>query len=169
MPKKILVFILVIIFGISSVTGCTGKEDWPLAKEGDIVQVHYKGTLQDGSIFDSSRGREPLEFILGGGDLIVGFDKAVRGMKVGEIKTVTIPVNEAYGPYVDGLVAVFKRENLPENLEPAVGQQLDVRQPDGTTVVVVVTDVSDVSITVDANHPLAGKDLTFEIELVEIK
>jgi peptidylprolyl isomerase len=140
-----------------------------LANEGDTVQVHYKGTLKDGSVFDSSRGREPLEFVLGGGDLIAGFDKAVRGMKVGEIKTVTIPVNEAYGPYIDKLVVVFKREELPENLEPVIGQQMDVREPDGTTVRVVVTNVSDASITVDANHPLAGKDLTFEIELVEIK
>lgn len=150
------------------VIGFIGKEDVSMPEEGDIVQVHYKGTLADGSVFDSSRGSDPLEFILGGGDMIAGFDKAVRGMQVGEIKTVTLPSNEAYGSYVNELAIMFGRDKLPRNLEPVVGQQLDVREPDGTTVRVVVTNVSETSIIVDANHPLAGKDLTFEIELVKI-
>ncbi len=169
MLKKLCVFVLVIILGVSSVTGCTGKEGLPIAKDGDTVKVHYKGTLEDGSVFDTSRGGEPLEFILGGGNLIAGFDKAVDGMQVGEIKTVNIPAEEAYGPHRDELVLVIERGKLPENLEPSIGQQLQMSQPDGGTVIAVVTDVSEGSITVDTNHPMAGKDLTFEIELVEIK
>ena len=168
MLKKLCVFALVIILGISSVTGCTGKEEIIAAKDGDTVKVHYKGTLDDGSVFDTSRGGEPLEFILGGGNVIVGFDKAVNGMQVGEIKTVTIPAEEAYGPHYDEMVLVIERDQLPEGLVPNIGQQLEMSQPDGRTVIVVVTDVSEASITVDANHPMAGKDLTFEIELVEI-
>ena len=168
MLKKLCIFSLVIILGISSVTGCTGKEEAIMAKDGDTVKVHYKGTLEDGSVFDTSRGGEPLEFILGGGNVIVGFDKAVNGMQVGEIKTVTIPAEEAYGPHYDEMVLVIERDKLPEGLVPNIGQQLEIRQSDGRTVEVVVTDVSEVSITVDANHPMAGKDLMFEIELVEI-
>ena len=139
-----------------------------LAKDGDKVKVHYKGTLEDGSIFDTSRGGEPLEFILGGGGMIEGFDKAVNGMQVGEIKTVTIPADEAYGPHRDDLMLVIERDNLPEDLEPSIGQQLEMTRTDGLVFTVIVTDVSDASITVDANHILAGKDLTFEIELVEV-
>ena len=119
-------------------------------------------------MFDTSRNREPLEFILGSGGMIVGFDRAVNGMQVGEIKTVIIPADEAYGPHLEELVLIIERDRLPEGLEPIVGQQLEMSQPDGRTVKVIVTDVSEVSITVDANHPMAGKDLTFEIELVEI-
>ncbi len=169
MLKKLCLFILVIILGVSSVTGCTGKKGLPMAKDGDTVKVHYKGTLEDGSVFDTSRGGEPLEFILGGGNLIAGFDKAVNSMQVGEIKTVTIPAEEAYGPHRDELLLVIERDKLPDNLEPSIGQQLQMSQPDGGTVIAVVTDVSEGSITVDTNHPMAGKDLTFEIELVEIK
>ncbi len=139
-----------------------------MAKDGDTVKVHYTGTLEDGSVFDTSRGGEPLEFILGGGNMIVGFDKAVNSMQVGEIKTVTIPADEAYGPHREELVLIIERDKLPEGLEPTIGQQLEMSQPDDRTVIVVVTDVSEASITVDANHAFAGKDLTFEIELVEI-
>ena len=168
MLNKLCVFALVIILGILSVTGCAGKEELIMAKDGDTVKVHYKGTLEDGSVFDTSRGGEPLEFILGGGNVIVGFDKAVNGMRVGEIKTVTIPADEAYGPHRDELVLVIERDRLPEGLVPNIGQQLEMSQPDGRTITVVVTDVSEASIIVDANLPMAGKDLTFEIELVEI-
>ncbi len=139
-----------------------------MAKDGDTVKVHYKGTLEDGSVFDSSRDREPLEFILGSGNMIVGFDKAVNGMQVGETKTVTITPEEACGPHRDDLVGVIKREQLSENVHPEIGQRLQTQQEDGSTIRAIVTNVSEASITVDANHPLAGKDLTFEIELVEI-
>jgi len=140
-----------------------------MASDGDTVRVHYTGTLEDGTTFDTSVGREPLEFTLGEGKMIPGFEKAIYGLKVGKSKTVTIPTEEAYGPHRDDLVIVVEREQLPANLHPKVDQQLQMQQTDGRTAVVIVTDVSETTITVDANHPLAGKDLTFEIELVEIK
>jgi FKBP-type peptidyl-prolyl cis-trans isomerase 2 len=140
-----------------------------VAKNGDTVQVNYTGKLTDGTMFDSSIGREPLEFTLGAGQVIPGFDKAVFGMKVGEKKTVTIPVDEAYGPVRDDLVVEVPREKLPSDLTPEVGQQLVSTQPDGRQVVVTITSVSDNTVIINANHPLAGKDLTFEIELVKIK
>ena len=168
MLRKFCLFLTAFILVVSIIAGCTGSEELIMAKNGDTVKVHYKGTLEDGSVFDTSRGREPLEFILGSGSMIVGFDKAVNGMQVGEINTVTIPADEAYGPHREELVLVIERDKLPEGLEPAIGQQLEMSQPDGRTVIVVVIDVSEASITVDANHTLAGKDLTFEIELVEI-
>jgi len=140
-----------------------------MASDGDTVSVHYTGTLEDGTKFDTSVGREPLEFTLGEGAIIPGFEEAVKGLKVGKSKTVTIPAEEAYGPHRDDLVIVVEREQLPADLDPKVDQQLQMQQTDGRTAVVIVTDVSETTITVDANHPLAGKDLTFEIELVEIK
>ena len=140
-----------------------------MAKDGDTVRVHYTGTLEDGSTFDTSVGGEPLEFTLGEGGIIPGFEEAVKGMQVGQSKTVTIPAEEAYGPHRDDLVMVIPREQLPEGMNPDIGQQLQMQQTDGRTIVVIVIDVSETTITIDANHPLSGKDLTFEIELVEIK
>ena len=140
-----------------------------MASDGDTVRVDYTGTLEDGTTFDTSVGSEPLEFTLGEGNVISGFEKAVYGLQVGKSKTVTIPTEEAYGPHRDDLVIVVEREQLPADLDPKVDQQLQMQQTDGRTAVVIVTDVSETTITVDANHPLAGKDLTFEIELVEIK
>ena len=140
-----------------------------MASDGDTVRVHYTGTLEDGTTFDTSVGREPIEFTLGEGKMIPGFEKAVYGLEVGKSKTVTIPAEEAYGPHRDDLVIVVEREQLPAKLDPKVDQQLQMQQTDGRTATVIVTDVSETTITVDANHPLAGKDLTFEIELVEIK
>ena len=140
-----------------------------MASDGDTVRVHYTGTLEDGTTFYTSVGREPLEFTLGEGKMIPGFEKAVYGLQVGKSKTVTIPAEEAYGPHRDDLVVVVERDQLPAGLDPKVDQQLQMQQTDGRTAVVIVTDVSETTITIDANHPLAGKDLTFEIELVEIK
>ncbi|HEY92170.1 MAG TPA: peptidylprolyl isomerase [Dehalococcoidia bacterium] len=140
-----------------------------MANDGDSVSVHYTGKLEDGTVFDSSLEREPLEFTLGEGTLIPGFEEAVRGMHVGQSKTVTIPPEEAYGPYLDEMVLVIEREQLPPELNPAVGQQLQMQQQDGRVIVVLVTDISETTITVDANHSLAGKDLIFDIELLEIK
>ncbi len=140
-----------------------------MANEGDTVRVHYTGTLEDGTVFDTSRGRETLEFTLGGGTVIPGFEETVKGMQVGETKTATIPSDEAYGPHRDEMVMVIQRDQLPDDLEPTVGQQLQMQRTDGRTAVVVVSEVSKTTITIDANHPLAGKDLTFEIELVEIR
>ena len=160
-----MVLLGTILLGALLVTGCGGGE----AKNGDTIKVQYKGTLEDGTIFDTSVGREPLEFILGDGKLIPGFEQAVVGMHVGELKTVTIPADEAYGPPRDDLVMTVERSQLPEGLEPEVGQQLDWRQEDGRIILVAVTDVDETTITIDANHPLAGKNLTFEIEIVEIE
>jgi len=138
------------------------------AKSGDTVRIHYTGTLDDGTQFDSSAGREPLEFAIGGGQVIPGFDSAVDGMAVGENKTVTIPPDEAYGQRHDQLVQQVSRSALPDDMEPAVGLQLQSQSPDGQIMNLVVTEVADESITVDANHPLSGHALTFAIELVEI-
>ena len=137
-----------------------------MTNDGNTVKVHYKGTLEDGTVFDTSRGREPLEFTLGEGKIIPGFEETVRGMLVGQTKTVTIPSEKAYGPYHDELAMAIERDKLPEGLNPAIGQQLQMQQADGRTVVALVTDVSETALTIDTNHPLAGKDLTFEIELV---
>ena len=147
-------------------SGCNGGP--ATANDGNTVEVHYTGTLEDGTTFDTSVGREPLEFTLGEGKMIPGFEEAVKGMQVRQSKTVTIPTEEAYGPYRDDLVLTVKRDQLPEGLDLKVDQQLQMQQTDGRTAVVIVTDVSEETITVDANHPLAGKDLTFKLELVEI-
>ncbi len=147
----------------------TSKEGQDVAKKGDTVAVHYTGTLSDGTEFDSSEGREPLEFTVGAGQMIAGFDKAVDGMKVGETKTVTIPAAEAYGPVRPELVMEFPKSSLPQGMNPKVGDQLQMRTASGGSAIVKVTKVTDSSITVDANHELAGKDLTFKIRLVEIK
>lgn len=140
-----------------------------MAKDGNTVKVHYTGKLDDGTIFDTSVEREPLEFTIGAGQIIPGFEEAVRRMQVGQVKTVTIPADEAYGPHNEDMVLVVERDKLPENLNPVVGQRLQKQQENGNMDVVVVTEFSDTTITLDANHPLAGKALTFEIELVEMK
>ena len=169
MVNKICSLLLIaLLSGIVLLTsGCNGSS--ATAGDGDTVRVHYTGTLEDGTTFDTSVGGEPLEFTLGAGQMIPGFEKAVYGLKIGESKTVTIPAEEAYGPQRDDLIMVIEREQLPADLDPKVDQQLQMQQTDGRTAVVIVTDVSETTITVDANHPLAGEDLTFEIELVEIK
>ncbi len=138
------------------------------AQQGDTVKVHYHGTLPDGTVFDSSREREPLEFTLGAGQVIVGFDQAVAGLAPGESRTARVPADEAYGPRVDEMVLEVPREQVPSELNAQVGQQLELRQEDGQTVPVVVTDLSENTVTLDANHPLAGQELIFEVELVEI-
>ncbi|UCD58741.1 MAG: peptidylprolyl isomerase [Candidatus Hydrogenedentota bacterium] len=138
------------------------------AKIGDSVKVHYTGTLDDGTIFDSSVDREPLEFTLGEGQVIVGFEEAIVGMRPSESKTTTVPANKAYGPHNPEMVVAVDRDRFPEHLEPKVGQQLQMRQAQGQVIVVTVTEVSESSVMLDANHPLAGKDLTFEIQLVGI-
>ncbi len=138
------------------------------AKAGDIVKVHYTGTLTNGQIFDSSKTREPLEFTLGSGMVIPGFDAAVTGLSPGESVTQTIPSGEAYGPYQKEMVATIERENIPADFELAVGQRLQMQVPNGEAMAVTVTDVQGDTITLDGNHPLAGQDLTFELELVAI-
>ena len=138
------------------------------AKSGDTVRIHYTGTLDDGTEFDSSTGREPLEFSLGGGQVIPGFDSAVDGMSIGETKTVTIEPADAYGQRHEQLVQQVPRNTLPEHMEPTVGMQLQSQSPDGQVMNLVIIGVEEESITLDANHPLSGMALTFAIELVEI-
>ena len=138
------------------------------AKNGDTVKVHYKGTLQDDSVFDSSEGRDPLQFTMGQGQLIPGFEKAVATLKVGESTQVDIPSAEAYGKVNEDLIVNIPRNQLPESIDPKVGMQLQMNQQNGQPIPVRVTAVSDSELTIDANHPLAGKDLTFQIELVEV-
>ena len=137
-------------------------------KKGDKVKVHYRGTLTDGTEFDSSQGREPLEFEVGAGMMIKGFDDAVNGMKVGEKITVNIVADEAYGQRNDELIYQIPSEQIPEDLDPKVGQTLSMQHPDGHSIPVQVVEVTDKHVGIDANHQLAGQDLVFEIELVEI-
>lgn len=138
------------------------------AKNGDKVRIHYTGKLDDGTPFDTSEGRDPLEFQLGDGGIIPGFEKAVDGMEVGESKSVTIAPEDAYGPRHEQLVQDVPKSALPDDIEPAVGMQLQSQTPDGQPMHLVVTAVSDEAITVDGNHPLAGKNLNFDIKLVDI-
>lgn len=138
------------------------------AKNGDKVRIHYTGKLDDGTQFDTSEGRDPLEFQLGDGGIIPGFEKAVDGMEVGESKSVTIAPEDAYGPRHEQLVQDVPKSALPDDIEPAVGMQLQSQTPDGQPMHLVVTAVSDEAITVDGNHPLAGKNLNFDIKLVDI-
>jgi peptidylprolyl isomerase len=138
------------------------------AKKGDTVKVHYTGKLEDGTEFDSSVSREPLEFTIGQDQVIAGFDQSVVGMDVGESKTTKLSAEEAYGPHLEEMVLVVEREQFPDHIDPKLGQRLELRQSSGEAVSVRVTDISDSSVTLDANHPLAGEDLVFEIELVEI-
>ncbi len=138
------------------------------AKSGDTVRVHYTGTLNNGQVFDSSKERDPLEFTLGTGMVIAGFDVAVTGLSPGEAITTTIPVDKAYGPYQKEMVAEIERANIPADFELAVGQRLEMQVPGGDAMAVTITDIQGDTITLDGNHPLAGQDLTFELELVEI-
>lgn len=138
------------------------------AKQGDTVKVHYTGKLGDGTIFDSSLDRAPLQFTIGSGDIIPGFETAVLGMNPGESKTQVIPTDQAYGPHLEEMVVTIDRQQIPPEIQPEIGQQLQIQQPDGQVLPVVITDVSTASVTLDANHPLAGEDLTFDIQLVEI-
>lgn len=138
------------------------------AKGGDTVRVHYTGKLDDGTIFDSSKSRDPLQFTIGGGRLIPGFEQAVAGMSTGESKTINIRSENAYGPHRDEMVLVIDRNQFPEGLKPALGQQLQMRHESGQDAIVTVVDVSESDVTLDANHHLAGKDLTFDIQLMDI-
>lgn len=139
-----------------------------IAKTGDQVAVHYTGKHTDGAIFDSSVGKTPLEFKLGTGMVIKGFDDGVTGMTIGEKKTVLIPAVEAYGEHSPENTVTLERAQIPSHIELEVGSSLSMHQDGGHVVEVVITDLSESHVTLDANHPLAGRDLTFELELVSI-
>ncbi|NNM35059.1 MAG: peptidylprolyl isomerase [Gemmatimonadetes bacterium] len=138
------------------------------ATEGDTVRIHYTGTLDDGTVFDSSDDREPLEFKVGSGQVISGFDAAVAGMEAGDHKTVTITAEDAYGPHRPDLMIPVPRSDLPEGIDPQVGQHLQLSTPDGQDFQVTVSSVGEEGLLLDANHPLAGRDLTFSIQLVSV-
>lgn len=138
------------------------------AQSGDRVTVHYTGTLDDGTVFDSSREGEPIEFEIGSGEVIDGFDQAVAGLEVGESREIRLEPDEAYGQRSDDLVIDVDRDDLPADLDPEVGQTLAVEGADGEEMAAWVAEVGDDAITVDLNHPLAGRSLTFEVELLEI-
>ena len=138
------------------------------AKTGDTVKVHYTGKLDDNTIFDTSADREPLQFTIGEGQVIPDFEQAVVGMNPGDTKNVQIPSDRAYGPHHEEMVMEVERSEIPEDLNPEVNQRLQVRQQDGEVFAVTVTAVSELKVTLDGNHPLAGKDLAFDIQLSEI-
>ena len=138
------------------------------AKEGNVVRVHYSGRLTDGTLFDSSEGREPLEFTIGAGQMIKGFDTGVLGMAVGEKKTLEIAPEEAYGDRDEEAIIEFPAENIPDDMELEPGMQLTLRNQHGQPIPVIVLEVKEDIVVMDANHMLAGKDLVFDIELVEI-
>ncbi len=146
------------------------------AKSGDKVKVHYTGRLAGGEVFDSSECQDdgcgcssgPLEFVIGAGNVIPGFEQGVIGMSPGETKTVVIPADQAYGERVEEMVAVVPRADIPAELTLEVGGQLEVTQADGSAFPVIITEVTDTTVTLDANHPLAGRALTFDLRLVEI-
>lgn len=140
----------------------------PQAKNGDKVKVHYTGKLTDGTVFDSSRGQEPLEFELGQGQLIPGFEQAVNGMEPGDSKTIDIPADEAYGQRREELSQKVPRQQMPTDIEIEVGQRFKIGEHEGHPMIVEVSEVNESEITLDANHPLAGQDLSFEIELLAI-
>ena len=138
------------------------------AQNGDTVKVHYTGKLDDGTVFGTSADQEPLQFTIGEGQLMPDFEQAIVGMNPEETKTVKIPSDKAYGAHHEEMVMEVDRGQFPDDLEPRIDQRLQVRQPDGQSFVVTVTAVSEESVTLDGNHPLAGQDLTFDIQLVEI-
>jgi peptidylprolyl isomerase len=137
-------------------------------KAGDTVKVHYHGRLTDGTVFDSSEGREPLEFEVGGGMVIKGFDNGLMGMAIGDKKTVEIAVDEAYGPKDPEMVMEFPIDRFPPDVKPEVGMQLNMTNNQGQHIPVVIVDVKEDAVVLDANHPLAGEDLIFDLELVDI-
>ena len=135
--------------------------------DGKTVRIHYTGTLNDGTQFDSSAGRDPLEFETGSGMVIPGFDSAVRDMLVGTKKIVTIPAKEAYGEAREEMIGDLPKDRFPPEMELTIGMQLQMMGPQGP-LTIIVKAITDEFVTIDANHPMAGKDLTFELELIEI-
>ena len=164
--KKFMIIPVILLVAGVVMSGCSSTQ---FARDGDIVDVHYTGTLKDGSEFDSSEGKDPLQFTVGAGQMIPGFDNAVYGMKIGETKTITIPAAEAYGPHDEDLVTEIDRDTLPEGIEPTVGMQIGVTYAGGQQGSAIIIEVTETTVTLDANHFLAGEDLIFEIKLVRIR
>ena len=140
----------------------------PKAKNGDTVKINYTGKLEDGTIFDTSSDREPIQFTIGTDQVIAGLEQAVIGMNTGETKTSKIPADQAYGPHRNEMVIEVDRKEIPDNIKLEIDQHLQIPQENKRSIIVRVTDISEEKVTLDANHPLAGRDLTFDIELIEI-
>jgi peptidylprolyl isomerase len=158
--------IVSLALGHPLLSGCGAKKK--VVQEGDRVQVYYRGTLEDGSVFDESPPEQPLEFVVGSGQLIRGFDHAVRGMKVGEEKRVTVPPDSAYGERDDEKIVYLSRSDLPPAYKPEEGMGIALTDREGTPVPGTIAEVGEDSIVVDINHPLAGQRLTFQIKIVAI-
>ncbi|MDD5338382.1 MAG: peptidylprolyl isomerase [Dehalococcoidales bacterium] len=163
--KYILLISIPVILALLLLTGCSGER---VAEEGDSVTVHYTGSLEDGTVFDSSVGKDPLTFTIGAGTVITGFDAAVRGMKVGETKTVTLTPDQAYGEYNDGLIITLEISQIPSSINLELGENIPLQNNAGQVFVGKIIGIGLTTITVDANHELAGRTLIFEIELVSI-
>jgi len=159
-------FLLLVMVFLVAGAGCTGTAAH--VETGDTVKVHYTGTFENGTVFDSSAGREPLEFRVGAGEMIPGFDEGVVGMQVGETKTIHIPADRAYGNYREDLVFLADPARIPGGENLTVGQQVGITLPDGQSLVGTVTGISPDAIVIDANHRLAGENLTFTVRVVEI-
>ena len=138
------------------------------ARTGDTVKVHYTGRLDDGSMFDTSEGADPLQFKIGAGDVIPGFDDAMVGMRVGESKEIHIAPDDAYGEHNQNLVQTISRDQINLGVEPEIGMKIEMHTPDGTIIPLAISEVTESSLTLDANHPLAGEELHFSVRLVEI-
>jgi len=138
------------------------------AKKGDAVKVFYIGRMEDGSVFDTSEGQDPLEFTIGKHEVIYGFEHAVIGMQPGESKTVTLSAEDSYGPHREDMVAEVPRKDVPEHIDLVVGNYLELTRGDGEAMPVKIAELNETTVTLDANHPLAGRELTFEIRLLEI-
>jgi len=164
--KTLTAGLILMMISIPFLLSCSAET---VAKGGDTVIVHYTGKLEDGTTFDSSRDREPFELTLGSGSTIPGFENGIIGMALGDNKTITIPSEEAYGPKRDELIMTISKNEFPSDIVPSVGQQLQMTHPSGNVMNVTITDVMQDSVILDANHPLAGKTLIFEVELMEIK
>ena len=137
-------------------------------KNGDAIKIHYTGKLEDGNVFNDSREGQPLEFIVGGGEVMPGIEKGVIGMEPGDTKTIEIPPEDGFGPRRKELVIDFPKSKMPDQITPTLGQRLKMQHPDGGHIELMITDVKEETITLDANHPLAGQTLIFDLELVEI-
>ena len=138
------------------------------AKNGDTVKVHFTGRLENGEVFTESEVETPIEVTLGNGELLPGFERGIVGMEVGEKKTISVSPEEAYGPRQEDLLVEINKSNLPEHVTPAIGQGLRIRRSDGDDIHVIISDMTETTVTLDANHPLAGATLFFDLELVEI-
>jgi peptidylprolyl isomerase len=164
--KYLLLISIPVILSLLLLAGCSGGER--VAEVGDNVSVHYTGSLEDGTVFDTSHGGDPLTFTIGSGQMITGFDNAVRGMKVGETKTVTLTPDQAYGQYRQDLIITLDLDTFPEGMTLTIGQKVPLQNNLGQTFYATIIEIGDTTVTLDANHELAGKTLIFEIELISI-